>query len=162
MPVGAREDGDSGSPDELLNQHMGALPRLAGLYLEGLAPTPAPSSLAVGICSAHLSSAFHGQGNGCPCWGAEAWPCWLVPQCYSKLGPTLVSPLFSRKCPTPGCDGSGHVTGRFTAHYCLSGCPLAEKNQGRLKADLSDTEASTRKRSPMGFPQRKKSRHHGR
>ncbi|OWK50359.1 Lethal(3)malignant brain tumor-like protein 1 [Lonchura striata] len=43
-----------------------------------------------------------------------------------------------------------------------SWCPLAEKNQGRLKADLSDTEASTRKRSPMGFPQRKKSRHHGR
>uniref|UniRef100_A0A8C4WKJ3 Lethal(3)malignant brain tumor-like protein 1 n=1 Tax=Gopherus evgoodei TaxID=1825980 RepID=A0A8C4WKJ3_9SAUR len=52
-----------------------------------------------------------------------------------------------RKCPTPGCDGSGHVTGRFTAHYCISGCPLAEKNQGRLKADLSDTEASARKRN---------------
>ncbi|XP_016519473.1 lethal(3)malignant brain tumor-like protein 1 isoform X5 [Poecilia formosa] len=46
----------------------------------------------------------------------------------------------NRKCPTPGCDGSGHVTGRFTAHHCISGCPLAERNQGRLKADLSDSE----------------------
>uniref|UniRef100_A0A096MAL6 Lethal(3)malignant brain tumor-like protein 1 n=1 Tax=Poecilia formosa TaxID=48698 RepID=A0A096MAL6_POEFO len=48
--------------------------------------------------------------------------------------------LFHMKCPTPGCDGSGHVTGRFTAHHCISGCPLAERNQGRLKADLSDSE----------------------
>uniref|UniRef100_A0A8D2LAY5 Lethal(3)malignant brain tumor-like protein 1 n=1 Tax=Varanus komodoensis TaxID=61221 RepID=A0A8D2LAY5_VARKO len=69
---------------------------------------------------------------------------------------------FHRKCPTPGCDGSGHVTGRFTAHYCISGCPLAEKNQGRMKADLSDTENSVRKRNLIGFSQRKKSRHHGR
>ncbi|XP_044515745.1 lethal(3)malignant brain tumor-like protein 1 [Gracilinanus agilis] len=67
-----------------------------------------------------------------------------------------------RKCPTPGCDGSGHVTGKFTAHHCLSGCPLAERNQGRLKAELSDTEASARKRNLIGFAPRKKSRHHGR
>ncbi|XP_015261134.1 PREDICTED: lethal(3)malignant brain tumor-like protein 1 [Gekko japonicus] len=69
---------------------------------------------------------------------------------------------FHRKCPTPGCDGSGHVTGRFTAHYCISGCPLAEKNQGRVKTDLSDTENAVRKRNLIGFSQRKKSRHHGR
>ncbi|XP_030623643.1 lethal(3)malignant brain tumor-like protein 1 [Chanos chanos] len=66
-----------------------------------------------------------------------------------------------RKCPTPGCDGSGHVTGRFTAHHCLSGCPLAERNQSRLKTDLSDTEGS--KRNLLVFGQRaKKSRYHGR
>ncbi|XP_076132813.1 lethal(3)malignant brain tumor-like protein 1 [Alosa pseudoharengus] len=66
-----------------------------------------------------------------------------------------------RKCPTPGCDGSGHVTGRFTAHHCLSGCPLAERNQGRLKTELSDTEGS--KRNILVFGQRsRKSRYHGR
>ncbi|XP_017273249.1 lethal(3)malignant brain tumor-like protein 1 isoform X2 [Kryptolebias marmoratus] len=62
----------------------------------------------------------------------------------------------NRKCPTPGCDGSGHVTGRFTAHHCISGCPLAERNQGRLKADLSDSEC---KRN-FFFGQRTKKAHY--
>lgn len=65
-------------------------------------------------------------------------------------------PSSLRKCPTPGCDGSGHVTGRFTAHHCISGCPLAERNQGRLKADLSDSEC---KRN-LFFGQRNKKNHY--
>ncbi|XP_016094170.1 lethal(3)malignant brain tumor-like protein 1 [Sinocyclocheilus grahami] len=87
----------------------------------------------------------------------SSMPCKSLPQPRS----TSKYSFHHRKCPTPGCDGSGHVTGRFTAHHCLSGCPLAERNQGRLKADLSDTEGS--RRNLLVFGQRaKKSRYHGR
>ncbi|KAG9337486.1 hypothetical protein JZ751_028677 [Albula glossodonta] len=51
----------------------------------------------------------------------------------------------------------------IASHHCLSGCPLAERNQGRLKTELSDTDGPGGKRNLLVFGQRaKKSRYHGR
>lgn len=58
--------------------------------------------------------------------------------------------FFYRKCPTPGCDGQGHVTGKFSAHHKLSGCPKAQNNQLQqsVAAENIVPKKSTRGRKP--------------
>ncbi|XP_016343220.1 histone acetyltransferase KAT7-like isoform X3 [Sinocyclocheilus anshuiensis] len=47
---------------------------------------------------------------------------------------------FNMKCPTPGCNSLGHLTGKHERHFSISGCPLYHN----LSADECKVKASSR------------------
>ncbi|KAF7647514.1 hypothetical protein LDENG_00171140 [Lucifuga dentata] len=49
---------------------------------------------------------------------------------------------FNMKCPTPGCNSLGHLTGRHERHFSISGCPLYHN----LSADECKGKASSREK----------------
>ena len=69
------------------------------------------------------------------------------PKKRKRIPYTLVEASKGNHCPTPGCDGVGHLTGMYAMHFAVSGCPKAhgktpdecrarreELNRLRLKA----------------------------
>ena len=64
------------------------------------------------------------------------------PKKRKRIPFTLVEASKGIHCPTPGCQGLGHVTGRYAMHYAVSGCPLVAKNQsGAAGVSLSTSSA---------------------
>ncbi|XP_061823494.1 histone acetyltransferase KAT7 isoform X2 [Nerophis lumbriciformis] len=49
---------------------------------------------------------------------------------------------FNMKCPTPGCNSLGHLTGKHERHFAVSGCPLYHN----LSADECKVKAVTREK----------------
>ncbi|XP_036408458.1 histone acetyltransferase KAT7 isoform X3 [Megalops cyprinoides] len=47
---------------------------------------------------------------------------------------------FNMKCPTPGCNSLGHLTGKHERHFSISGCPLYHN----LSADECKVRATSR------------------
>ncbi len=48
------------------------------------------------------------------------------PKKRKRIPYTLVEASKGNHCPTLDCDGKGHVTGLYSMHYALSGCPVAK------------------------------------
>ncbi|MCI4384791.1 hypothetical protein PGIGA_G00042810 [Pangasianodon gigas] len=69
---------------------------------------------------------------------------------------------FNMKCPTPGCNSLGHLTGKHERHFSISGCPLYHNlsaDECKVKASSRDKPAEERTLSQSQDENRHSTRH---
>lgn len=56
---------------------------------------------------------------------------WLLHLCSPsvRLEPVRWCSLPVSRCPVPGCDSLGHISGKYATHRSAYGCPLAARRQ---------------------------------
>lgn len=52
------------------------------------------------------------------------------------------------KCPTPGCNGRGHVSSNRNTHRSLSGCPIAAANKQAAREARQKAQGKAECRTP--------------
>ncbi|XP_068440004.1 histone acetyltransferase KAT7 isoform X1 [Clinocottus analis] len=62
---------------------------------------------------------------------------------------------FNMKCPTPGCNSLGHLTGKHERHFAVSGCPLYHN----LSADECKVKAVSREKQEEEVKEENNLRH---
>ncbi|XP_066120008.1 histone acetyltransferase KAT7 isoform X5 [Saccopteryx bilineata] len=69
---------------------------------------------------------------------------------------------FNMKCPTPGCNSLGHLTGKHERHFSISGCPLYHNlsaDECKVRAQSRDKQIEERMLSHRQDDNRHSTRH---
>lgn len=131
--------------------------------LPGTCPTPGCSGLG------HVKGpmfATHHSAYGCPyskenlerdgpvpdrLHGTDPVPGAKAPDAEVNTAPPADTKDGLRRCPTPGCNGSGHLNQKYSVHHKASGCPLAERSaQGDDSSQDSVQSTAAPPQAPRG------------